>query len=160
MPGLYYIDGGGFINDANGKMLMAVGFPSDPKTGSGMVVYNTGVGIFDLGANSTATLVGADNTSFYRGILFFQDRAAIAQTHNLGGGGAITLTGTLYMTNWLTVMQSQPSQYQILRLGGNAGIQINGSIVVGALNMAGTSYVTFNLAAGPILQARRAALVR
>ncbi|HEV8416341.1 MAG TPA: pilus assembly protein TadG-related protein [Bryobacteraceae bacterium] len=160
MPGLYYIDGGGFINDANGKMLMAVGFPSDPKTGSGMVVYNTGVGIFDLGANSTATLVGADNTSFYRGILFFQDRAAIAQTHNLGGGGAITLTGTLYMTNWLSVMQSQPSQYQTLNLGGNAGIQINGSIVVGALNMAGTSYVTFNLAAGPILQARRAALVR
>jgi Flp pilus assembly protein TadG len=160
MPGLYYIDGGGFINDANGKMLMAVGFPADPKTGSGMVVYNTGVGIFDLGANSTATLVGSDNTSFYRGILFFQDRDAIAQTHNLGGGGAITLTGTLYMTNWLTVMQSQASQYQTLRLGGNAGIQINGSIVVGVLNMAGTSYVTFNLAAGPILLTRRAALVR
>jgi len=160
MPGVYYVNGGGFINDANGNMLMATGYPADPKTGSGMVVYNTGVGIFDLGSNSNAHLVGSDNTSFYQGILFFQDRDAIAQIHNLGGGGAIVLTGTLYMTNWLTVMQSQPSRYQTLNLGGNAGIQINGSIVVGVLNMAGTSYVTFNLAAGPRLLTRRAALVR
>jgi hypothetical protein len=159
-PGLYYINGGGFINDANGNMRMATGYPADPKTGSGMVVYNTGVGIFDLGANSNATLVGSDNSSFYQGILFFQDRDAVAQTHNLGGGGAIVLTGTLYMTNWRTVMQSQPAKYQTLNLGGNAGIQLNGSIVVSVLNMAGTSYVTFNLAAGPSLTTRRAALVR
>jgi len=160
-PGLYYIVGNaGFGNQANGNMLMATGFPPDPQTGSGMVVYNTGTGIFDIGANSNAHLVGSDNTSFYRGILFFEDRDATALTHNLGGGGAIVLTGTLYMTNWLTVMQNQPSQYQTLNLGGNSGIQINGSIVVGALNMAGTSYVTFNLAAGPILLTRRAALVR
>ena len=159
-PGLYYISGGGFVNAANGNMLMATGFPADPQTGSGMVVYNTGVGIFDLGANSNARLVGSDNTSFYEGILFFQDRDAVAQTHNLGGGGAIVLTGALYMTNWRTVMVNQPSQYQTLNLGGNAGIQINGSIVVGVLNMAGTSYVRFNLAFGPNLQTRRASLVR
>jgi Putative Flp pilus-assembly TadE/G-like len=160
LPGLYYINGGGFINDANGNMLMASGYPPDPKTGSGMVVYNTGLGIFDIGANSNAHLVGADNTSFYEGILFFEDRNAVAQVHNLGGGGDIVLTGTLYMTNSLTVMQNQPSQYQTLNLGGNAGIQINGSIVVGALSMAGTSYVTFNLAAGPSLTTRRTGLVR
>jgi hypothetical protein len=141
-------------------MLMATGYPADPQTGAGMVVYNTGAGIFDIGANSNASLVGADNASFYEGILFFEDRNAVAQTHNLGGGGAITLTGTLYMTNWLTVMQNQPSQYQTLNLGGNAGIQINGSIVVGALSMAGTSYVTFNLAGTPFLTTRRAGLVR
>jgi len=159
-PGLYYISSGGFINDANGNMLMATGYPADTQTGAGMVVYNTGAGIFDIGANSNASLVGADNASFYEGILFFEDRNAVAQTHNLGGGGAITLTGTLYMTNWLTVMQNQPSQYQTLNLGGNAGIQINGSIVVGALSMAGTSYVTFNLAGTPFLTTRRAGLVR
>jgi Flp pilus assembly protein TadG len=160
MPGLYYISTGGFVNEANGNMLMAAGYPSDPETGSGMVVYNTGSGIFDLGSNSNAHLVGSDNTSFYEGILFFQDRDAAAQTHNLGGGGAIVLTGTLYMTNWRTVMESQPSQYQTLNLGGNAGIQINGSIVVSALNMSGTSYVTFNLTAGANLLTRRAGLVR
>ncbi len=159
-PGLYYIANGGFINDANGDMRMAVGFGADPMTGSGMVVYNTGVGIFDLGANSTANLVGSDNTSFYRGILFFQDRNAIAQVHSLGGGGAIVLTGSLYITNWLSVMENQQSQYQTLELRGNAGIQINGFIVVGALNMTGTSYVKFNLAGGPLLTTRRAALVR
>ena len=159
-PGLYYINGGGFINDANGNMLMAAGYPPDPSTGAGMVVYNTGAGIFNIGSNSNAQLVGADNTSFYEGILFFEDRNAAALTHNLGGGGSITLTGTLYMTNWLTVMLNQPAQYQMLTLGGNAGIQINGSIIVGELSMAGTSYVTFNLAAGPNLTTRRAGLVR
>jgi len=159
-PGLYYINGGGFINDANGNMLMATGYPADPNTGAGMVVYNTGAGTFSLGSNSNAHLVGADNTSFYGGILFFEDRNAVALTHNLGGGGSIVLTGTLYMTNSLPVMLSQPSQYQTLNLGGNAGIQINGSIIVGALNMAGTSNVTFNLAAGPSLTTRRAGLVR
>src|SRR6185369_17971224 len=97
---------GGFINDANGNMLMAPGYPADPKTGSGMVVYNTGTGIFDIGANSNARLQGADNDSFYEGILFFQDRDAAAQTHNLGGGGTIVLTGALYITNWRTLMQN------------------------------------------------------
>ena len=159
-PGLYYINSGGFGNQANGNMLMASGFPPDSQTGAGMVVYNSGGGIFDLGSNSNANLVGADNTSVYGGILFFQDRNGAARTHNLGGGGSIILTGTLYMTNSLTVMQNQPTQYQMLNLGGNAGILINGSIVVGALTMAGTSFVTFNLAAGPFLTTRRAGLVR
>jgi hypothetical protein len=126
----------------------------------GIVVYNTGTGIFSIGANSTAHLVGSGNNSFYEGILFFQDRDGAARTHNLGGGGDIVLTGTLYMTNWLTVMQSNPGQYQTLNLGGNAGIQINGTIVVSALTMAGTSYVTFNLAAGAAIGTRRAGLVR
>jgi len=125
-----------------------------------MVVYNTGTGAFNVGANSNATLVGADNNSFYEGILFFEDRNAVAMTHSLGGGGSINLTGAMYITNWLTVMQNQPSQYQTLDLAGNSGIQINGSIVVGALTMSGTSFVTFNLALGPNLPTRRAGLVR
>ena len=121
-PGLYYINGSkGFGNAANGNMLMATGYPPDPQTGSGMVVYNTGAGIFDIGANSTAHLLGSDNNSFYEGLLFFQDRDAVAQTHSLGGGGDIVLTGTLYMTNWLTVMQNQPSQYQTLESGWKRG---------------------------------------
>jgi Flp pilus assembly protein TadG len=160
-PGLYYINGAqGFGNAANGNMLMAAGYPADPNTGAGMVVYNTGTGIFAIGANATAHLVGSDNNSFYEGILFFEDRNAPALTHNLGGGGSIVLTGSLYMTNTLAIMQSQPSQYQTLNLGGNAAIQINGTIVVGALSMAGTSDVTFNLAGTPSLITRRTGLVR
>jgi len=160
-PGLYYINGNqGFGSAANGDMLMATGYPPDPKTGAGMVVYNTGAGAFNIGANSTAHLVGSDNNSFYQGILFFEDRNAVALTHNLGGGGSIILTGALYLNNWLTVMNAQPSQYQTLNLGGNAGILINGTIVVGALSMVGTSYVTFDLAGTPSLSARRAGLVR
>lgn len=159
-PGLYYINGGGFGNDANGYMLMATGYPADAQTGSGMVVYNTGAGIFNIGANATATLQGSDVNSTYMGILFFQDRNGAARTHSLGGGGEITLNGTLYMTNWYSIMGDTPSQYQTLSLGGNAEIHINGSIVVGMLNLVGTSEVRFNLSAGPVIGNRRVALVR
>ena len=159
-PGLYYISGGGFGNAANGNMLMATGFAPDPVTGSGMVVYNTGVGLFSLGANATATLQGSDVGSIYKGILFFQDRTAPAQTHNLGGGGQITLNGSLYITNTRDIMLANPSQYQTLSLGGNSGIQINGSIVVSALNLSGTSSVVFNLSAGPTVGVQRIGLVQ
>src|SRR5205085_302279 len=102
-PGLYYIGGGGFGNGANGVMLMSSGFAPDAATGAGMVVYNSGAGTIGLGANSDATLTGSDATSQYKGILFFQDRAASAQTHTLGGGGNIVLTGAIYLTNSLAV---------------------------------------------------------
>ncbi|HYL38406.1 MAG TPA: Tad domain-containing protein [Bryobacteraceae bacterium] len=160
MPGLYYINGGGFGNAANGIMLMATGFPPDSATGSGMVVYNTGAGVFNIGANASATLTGSDNSSSYQGILFFQDRHAPAQTHSLGGGGQITLNGTLYITDTRDVMLADPSQYQTVTLGGNSGIQINGSIVVSLLQMWGTSNITFNLSAGPILMVQRLGLVQ
>ena len=82
--GLYYINGGDFQNSANGHMMMATGFPSDPATGAGMVVYHTGTGTFDVGANSKANLIGSDAGSIYKGILFFQDRNSPANT-GIGG---------------------------------------------------------------------------
>lgn len=159
-PGLYYIDGGGFGNAANGIMLMATGYPADPVTGSGMVVYNTGVGTFDIGANANATLQGSDNNSVYQGILFFQNRRSPMQAHSFGGGGQITLNGVLYITNTREIMLANPGQYQQVTLGGNAGIQINGSIVISVVNMWGTSNITYNLSAGPIVGVRRLALVQ
>jgi hypothetical protein len=159
-PGLYYMASGGFGNAANGDMVMATGVSADAATGSGMVIYNTGTGTFAAGANASATLIGSDNTSTYQGILFFEDRTAAAQTHNLGGGGAITLTGTIYLTNSLSIMKANATQYQSLSMGGNSSIQINGSIVVGALSMHGAAGVRFNLSRTPSLLVRQIALVR
>ena len=159
-PGLYYISSGGFGNAANGEMYMATGFAADAATGAGMVVYNTGGGTFSTGANADATLVGSDNTSTYKGILFFQDRNAAAATHSLGGGGSITLTGSLYITNTLALMKADATRYQTLSLGGNSSIQINGLIVVGKLSTGGASTVRFNLAGTPTLQVRQIGLVR
>jgi len=159
-PGLYYMNSGGFGNDANGPMMMATGFPADASTGAGMVVYNTGIGTFTAGANASALLLGADNGSPYKGILFFEDRTATAQTHTLGGGGDIVLTGSIYLTNTLAIMKATPSQYQTLSMGGNSSIVINGLIVVGAASTSGTASITFNLSAAPALLVRQIALVR
>ena len=159
-PGLYYMAAGGFGNAANGAMVMSAGFSSDPATGAGMVVYNTGSGAFGAGSNASATLRGSDYTSTYKGILFFEDRTAQAQTHNLGGGGGVTLTGTIYLTNTLAIMQGNAAQYQTLSMSGHSSIQIDGVIVVGALSMGGASSVQFNLTGVPSLSTRQISLVR
>ena len=140
-------------------MVMATGFAPDPATGSGMVVYNTGVGTFAVGANASALLRGSDNTSNYQGILFFQDRAAPAQTHHLGGGGSLTLNGSLYITNSLALMQADASRYQTLSFAGNSSVTINGVIIVSAISMGGASQVFYNLSGVPSLSFRQVALV-
>ena len=159
-PGLYYMAAGGFGNAANGHSVMATGMAADPATGAGMVVYNSGGGIFSVGANGSATLQGSDAGSTYKSILFFQDRASAALTHALGGGGDIALTGSIYLTNSLATMQADVNHYQLLSLQGNSTIQINGIIVVGAVSTGGTSVVHFNLASAPSLQIRQVGLVR
>jgi hypothetical protein len=158
--GVYYLQGGGFGNAANGDMVMATGFPNDPATGAGMMIFNTGNGTLAITANATATLTGADNNSTYKGLLFFQDRTATARTHTLGGGGAITLTGTIYLHNTVATMAADASHYQTLSMGGNSSITINGLIVVNALSMSGTPDVRFNLAGSPTLAIRQISIVR
>ncbi len=139
---------------------MATGFPNDPETGAGMVVYNSGSGTIGLGANSSATLTGAGNNSTYRGLLFFEDRMAPALTHTLGGGGAITLTGSIYLNNTVATMSADATHYQTLSMRGNSSIQINGSIVVNSLSLGGTPAITFNLAGAPALTVRQVAIVK
>ena len=160
-PGLYYISGGqGFGNAANGNMLMATGYPADPNTGSGMVVYNTGTGIFNIGANSNAHLVGADNKSFYQGILFFEDRNAVALTHSLGGGGSIILTGTLYMTNSLTRHAESAEPVPDPESGRERGDSAQRIDCGGRSDHGRDLLCHFQPGRGPSLTTRRAGLVR
>jgi len=163
MPGLYYMDGGGFQNAANGDMFMATGFADSTDTGGqGMLVYNHGSGTFNVGANSDANLVGSSFGSTYKGILFFNDRNAPANTgsggHLLGGGGNLVLKGTIYFTN--TIMTS--SIYQNLRFRGNSGntTQIQGEIIVSALDLGGGGTIQMNLDAGSTLKIRQVALIQ
>jgi hypothetical protein len=163
MPGIYYIVNGNFGNGANGDMYMATGY-TDAATGwtGNMLVYMTGNGVFSLGANSTANLVGSPANSAYKGILFFEDRASPAHTHQIGSGGSqISLSGTLYLTNDLATMQATPSQYQTVSLQGNSGSAtvINGEIITGALTIGGGPSITMNLNAGQTVHVRQVALV-
>ncbi|HUS06577.1 MAG TPA: pilus assembly protein TadG-related protein [Bryobacteraceae bacterium] len=168
-PGLYYMDGGGFKNESNGLMLMGTGFASDPSTGAGMVVYNTGVGTFDVGSNADASLVGSDVTSIYKGILFFNDRNGPANTgigggadeHKFGGGGASTFKGTIYIHNTVAVM-SDPTHFQRVLLQGNPGstTKVIGEIIVNALQLGGNPAILMQLDATALLNVRQVALVR
>jgi hypothetical protein len=165
-PGLYYIDNGGFTNSANGVMVMATGVAADATTGSGMVVYNAGTGTFKVGSNSEANLVGSDAGSIYKGILFFESRTAPANTgvnaHRFGGGGSVTLKGTIYISNSLAVMNATPAQYQEVKLQGTPGssTQIIGEIIVSALSLGGNAGITMQLDPAATLVVRQVALVR
>jgi len=174
-PGIYYIQStAGMVCSANCDMYMATGF-TDGSTGTNtgwtgnMLVYNTGpsgnstnAGTFDLGANGSIYLTGSPGSSSYKGILFFQDRSSVALSHSLGGGGAISLVGTIYMTNTLATMTATPSQYQSLSFSGHGGSSttIQGEIIVGALSMGGSSGITMELNPGASVLVRQIALVQ
>ena len=161
-PGIYYMDGVGFSNAANGIMLMSTGFTDDADTGQGMLVYITGSGTVDVGSNSSASLVGSLSAGTYKGILFFEDRNGPANTgnsgHRLGGNGNVTLQGTIYLTN--TNMTA--SVYQNVRLRGGAGNQtlITGEIIVSTLDVGGNGTIQMNLNPDSTLHVRQVALVK
>ncbi len=162
-PGLYWIKGGGFRTQSNGDMRMCSACTPDPATGMGMVVYNTGNGAndnFEVGAQGSASLLGSPLSSPYSGILFFQDRSSGGHTHRLGGGGNLSLRGTIYLTN--TAAGISGSRYQELLLRGNSGstTQVEGKIIVDTLDLGGTGAIVMKLYPDPLRDVTQVALVR
>jgi hypothetical protein len=180
-PGLYYVDGGDFGNGSNGYMFMcqsvggvtcgSPGLTGNTGTGNGMMVYlhNDGThdGNFNVGANSNATLVGSDNSSTYKGILFFGDRSApdhrgqgSHKFHSIGAGATVNLTGTIYTVN--TRALTTNTYYQDLNFGGNASgnTTVRGEIITSALSMAGGGTLTMELDPSYKLPVDQIALIR
>ena len=150
---------------------MATGQLPDGSSGTNtgwtanMLVYNTGNGTINLGANGSVSLVGSPSGSSYLGMLFFEDRNAQANTgknaHSLGGGGTLQVLGTIYLTNPLTTMLGDPTHYQQLNIQGTPGSStyIQGEIIVGALGMGGNASITMNLNSNSVLDIRQVAMV-
>jgi Putative Tad-like Flp pilus-assembly len=186
-PGIYYISGAppngsdkdvGFSTGASGAMIMCSGTNcvSDTSgccTGNGMLVYLASAGgnlnKFDLGSNGQASLTGADTNSTYKGILIFVARNAPTQIHKLGGGGNMSIKGTLYATN-CTPGLTCPSPttnmttgiYQKISLGGNSGsgTVIRGEIITSVLDLSGGGNITMQLDPFLKLPTYRVALVK
>ena len=95
-------------------------------------------------------MLGANWTGTYKGILFYVDRSAADQSPSLGGGGALSLIGTIYMPT------------QTLDVGGNSGnaTNIQGDIIVNDLTMHGTSGITMTLNPALKFDINQVALVR
>jgi Flp pilus assembly protein TadG len=154
-PGLYYMSSGDMAFQANSTAVMATcsgPVTPDPKTGCGMVVYFPGNGQeVSVAANAGSgapgiSLLGDTLGTFYSHILFFSRSTG---SSNLGGGGAMTVTGTVYLPN------------QSLDLGGGSGSNttIVGNILVNTLSLGGNASVTMTLDPTP-LRIRQVALVR
>lgn len=181
-PGIYYMgSGNGFTCVANCNALMATGV-TDPAiasggtgtswdgtvSGGGMLVYNAGGGTFNVGSNGSTSLIGAPIGSSYKGIVFFEDRTAAANTgtsgaHSLGGGGALSIVGTIYLTNTRSTILGSTGykQYQELHLSGNSGnaTTIQGEIIVDALTLGGGGTISMNLNALKLFTIDQVALV-
>jgi len=168
MPGIYYMQGSNGFQCAAGCSAVLVSGITDgscakcsgtgwdgTQLNGGMMVYNTGTGQFNLGANGSASLIGSPATSAYKGILLFEDRTAAANNvdqsphnqHTLGGGGDLTLVGTIYLTNTRATTLATATRYQELDLQGNSGnaTKIDGEIIVDALQLGGTGGITMSL---------------
>jgi hypothetical protein len=109
--------------------------------------------------------VGSPVGSSYKGILFFQDRNSAANTgknaHSLGGGGGMTLQGTIYLNNTLATMKGDATHYQELDLQGTPGSAtvIQGEVIVGVLGLGGNAGITMNLNSDKSLDIRQVAMV-
>jgi len=132
-----------------------------------MMVYLAD-GTIDFGANSIVNLLGSDETSSYKGILFFGSRTAPNhngqggnKAHSLGGGAGMALQGSIYLTQTTASMIATPGTYQTLLLGGGAGTgtAVRGQIIVDSLQLGGGGSIVMNLSPNPIFSVPQVALV-
>lgn len=179
-PGLYYItsaDSGanakGFTGASNSDMELlssvcpnVIDAASPHFSNGGMVVFNQGDGTFNVGSNGNAFLTGPNqSSSSYEGILFWEDRTYVpprsrAVSHTFGGGGSMTLTGSIYAN-----MQSSNvtiARYQQVTLQGNGGssTQLIGEIITNVLALGGTGNIRMTLSSAQLQNVRQVALVQ
>jgi hypothetical protein len=115
------------------------------------MVYLNG-GNISMGGNASAALVGADNSSTFKGILFFGNRNSTnTTTHSMGGGGTLSLTGSIYLTNCrATPCTIAGSQYQAVQFSGHSGstTTLTGEIITDQLILKGGGSIAMNLSPG------------
>jgi len=176
-PGIYYMQTGGFSCAANCNITTVPGLDGaggtntgwdGTKAGGGVMVYNV-TGPINIGSNGSAYMIGSPAASAYKGILFFEARNApanisppIKNANSLGGGGDMTLIGTLYFTNTLATTTATPAHYQELRISGNSGsaTKIEGEIIADSLTLGGGGAIVMNLNPAATLIVPQVALVQ
>jgi len=125
LPGIYYMDGGGFSFSGQGSL-----------EGRGVMIYNNpgngnsdGISVSGQGS----MILSAPTSGVYQGMTFFQNRTSTVTGSVSGTGGNTSITGTFYFAGaQLNVsgnggVANMGSQYisNKLTLGGNGGIKID-----------------------------------
>jgi hypothetical protein len=150
----------------------------------GMVLFNAGSGTFGVSANGSATLVGSPASltdTAYEGIIFWNCRepgdkipsdpsskcdapASNPRTHKVGGGGTLTLKGTIYLSDFVSPTNKYvtSSAYELLQMqgGGCNSTGVNGQIVTNALYLGGNGCINMSLNGALLSHQRYVALVK
>jgi hypothetical protein len=111
-------------------------------------------------SNSSATLSGSSTSSNYKGLLIFVDHSQTGTpTFSFGGGGALSLTGTIYATSSSNVSSTR---YQSVTLQGNSGSAtlLKGEIITDVLALGGGGAITMQLDPNLQLPVNQIALVK
>jgi hypothetical protein len=139
MPGVYYMDEGGFQFTGSGSLL-----------GEGVMIYNSpGKGeARDVNISAGgAVRLSPPTTGIYQGIVLFQDRAS-GVAAGISGGSNMTITGTFYFPG------------APLNVTGQGGFANFGSqYISNTLNVQGTGTVYVDWDPNKVAQVRLITLV-
>jgi Flp pilus assembly protein TadG len=124
LPGIYYMDGGGFSMTGQGNLYAA-----------GVMIYNAPKSSSDVinisGSNGGSVTMTPPVSGTYRGLTLFQNRTA-TQDMTISGNGNFNVTGTFYASNALLNVTGNGaanigSQYisRLLDVTGGAGLLID-----------------------------------
>jgi len=124
MPGVYYMDGGGFSMSGQGNLSAA-----------GVMIFNAPQSNSDVisitGSDSGSIFISPPSSGLYEGMTLFQERSA-TPTLTISGGGNMNVTGTFYAANAQMKVSGGGSGHvgsqfisRYLELGGNGALNID-----------------------------------
>lgn len=118
MPGIYYIDGGGFKFSGQGNLVA-----------NGVMIFNSPKGSSDnislSGSNGGSVTMTPPTSGTYKGLTLFQERTA-TNTMDISGNGGFYVTGTFYTAN------------SLMNVTGNGDANIGSQYVSRLLDLNGT----------------------
>jgi putative Flp pilus-assembly TadE/G-like protein len=124
LPGIYYMDGGGFQMSGQGNLYAAgVMIFNAPKSSSDVITIT--------GSSSGSVYLTPPTTGIYQGLTLFQDRES-TNTLTVSGSGNMYVTGTFYAADALMKVSGGGasqigSQFisRLLEINGNGGLNID-----------------------------------
>jgi hypothetical protein len=124
LPGIYYMDGGGFSMSGQGNLYAAgVMIFNAPKSSSDVISIS--------GSSSGSVYITPPTSGTYQGLTLFQDRQS-ANTLSVSGSGNMYITGTFYAAGGLMKISGGGasqigSQFisRFLEIDGNGALNIN-----------------------------------
>jgi hypothetical protein len=142
VPGLYYLQGGGFTVSGQATVTdngLGVLLYNAPGTGGAGITFG-GKGDVSLSGLTAAQVADLGLDAGYRGLAIFQDRGANAAL-SLTGQGNVTITGTVYAATAtvkvtggsLSLVGSAAKKFGShlivadLAVGGNGGVSVDAS---------------------------------